>query len=648
MKKAAIARFLPIFLLVILLIFPNSAVFAHLETTIHSGWAATTPTINGSIAAGEWATATVRNFTLEMRSRTDGTLNRTLAGRLYVMNNWTCLFLTVQIFNDDYEDQDFSNNWNGLAVLFDDNHDGVVSAGENGEGVTTFINSPYYSKNDLYYGTYWDADLNVPGKHNDGAIAWSHTNQTYGAIGNWTFEMMIPLVGTDGDAYDFAITTLPKTVGFKVWFQEPAKGVDGVYPDDPTINKNIQETSKGATFGNLIIHPLYTLTIITVSGGTTTPSPGQHQYPYNTSVQITAPLYVPSESGVGGARYVFSNWTVDSNYVPGNPITVIMDSNHTAEAHYIQQYKVTFTHTGLDSTATGTVVTVNAVPKSFTDLPYSFWVNNGSSVTYSYSSIISSTDSSKRFRLDSVTGPSSPITVIGPTNVTGNYVVQYRVTFAQTGLDSNATGTVVTVNSVAKTFTDLPYTLWVDSGTVVTYSYNTIVSSSTSGKRFALTSVTGPSSPITVTSAVNVTGNFKIQYYLTVNTDPTGLSPAPTPSSNWYDAGTIVGETAPSLSYKNSNEYEFKYWDVDGTSKGNGVNPISVTLNAPHTATAHYQIVPPPSVGGHAEFIQVSPPVTETSLITRVLLILISAIALIISLISLIHRDRFSVVRKVQ
>ncbi|MDI6905716.1 MAG: PKD domain-containing protein, partial [Candidatus Bathyarchaeia archaeon] len=86
---------------------------------------------------------------------------------------------------------------------------------------------------------------------------------------------------------------------------------------------------------------------------------------------------------------------------------------------------------------------------------------------------------------------------------------------------------------------------------------------------------------------------WKTQYYLTVQTDPTGLSPAPTPPSGWYDEGTAV-LTAPDTSYLNSDEYSFEYWDVDGTSQGMGVNPITVTMNQPHTATAHYTLVTPP------------------------------------------------------
>jgi hypothetical protein len=51
----------------------------------------------------------------------------------------------------------------------------------------------------------------------------------------------------------------------------------------------------------------------------------------------------------------------------------------------------------------------------------------------------------------------------------------------------------------------------------------------------------------------------------------------------WYDTSTDVTLTAQSVT-----GYNFTNWDVDGTSKGSGVNPIIVNMNAPHTTLAHY------------------------------------------------------------
>ncbi|MGA9387221.1 MAG: PKD domain-containing protein, partial [Candidatus Bathyarchaeia archaeon] len=148
------------------------------------------------------------------------------------------------------------------------------------------------------------------------------------ALGNWTFEMRIPLVGSDGDAYDFNITSLPRTVGFKIWFWEEHWQRDGVYPDDPSVNTNVDEITNASTYGNLIIHPLYTLNIITNAGGTTNPAPGPHQYPFGTVVSVTA----NNNSG-----YILHHWELDTvNMGSANPYSVTMDQNHTLKAVFYQ------------------------------------------------------------------------------------------------------------------------------------------------------------------------------------------------------------------------------------------------------------------------------------------------------------------------
>jgi hypothetical protein len=274
-----------------------------------------------------------------------------------------------------------------------------------------------------------------------------------------------------------------------------------------------------------------------------------------------------------------------------------MNANHTATAHYVLQYLVTFSHSGLTSDATGTVVTVNGNAKTFADLPYSLWVDAGNSVTYSYTSIVSSSVSGKRYSLSSVSGPASPITVSGALTVTGIYCVQYSITFGQTGLDSTATGTVVTVNSDAKTYSQLPYTIWVNAGSSVTYSYNSPVSSSTSGKRFRLNTVTGPTSPITVTSSIMITGNYVIQYSVTFShsgLDSTATGTVVTvngdaktytqlPYAIWVDSGSSLpySYTDPVLSITSGKR--FKLIGVTGPT-----SPISVTTSA--TVTGNYKI----------------------------------------------------------
>ncbi|MEM4701758.1 MAG: immunoglobulin domain-containing protein, partial [Candidatus Bathyarchaeia archaeon] len=71
------------------------------------------------------------------------------------------------------------------------------------------------------------------------------------------------------------------------------------------------------------------------------------------------------------------------------------------------------------------------------------------------------------------------------------------------------------------------------------------------------------------------------QHYLTVRTDPPGI--VAIPGEGWYNSMETVQLTAPTVS-----GYTFQYWDVDGASQGAGVSTITVTMDAPHMATAHY------------------------------------------------------------
>jgi hypothetical protein len=332
MGRGKIAVLIVFCMMVLSLVTMRAPVWADIGSDVVSGWASTPPVINGNITTGEWATATVIDFSLQMRSRSDGSLSRTVNGRFYVENNWTYAFFAVQIFNDDFMNQDLGQHFKGLSILFNDNDNGTLAIGDNGEGVTTWTGSSFYSHNDLYYtGIYWDSDFDA-GKTDDGSLKWSHTNQIQGAIGNWTFEMLIPLVGTDA-GYDFNIASLPFTVGYKIVFQEPSKGLDGVYPDDTTIPKSIDQMTNASTYGDITFYPLYNLTMVAGTGGTTSPSPGVHQYPYNTVVSATA---------TADPGYQFDHWELDTvNVGAANPYSVTMNQNHTLKAVFVITHVVT-------------------------------------------------------------------------------------------------------------------------------------------------------------------------------------------------------------------------------------------------------------------------------------------------------------------
>jgi hypothetical protein len=120
-------------------------------------------------------------------------------------------------------------------------------------------------------------------------------------------------------------------------------------------------------------------------------------------------------------QYVWTSWSDDGTQIHNYTVP---NTNQTITANFTLQYLITFNQTGLDGTATGTVVTIDSSAKTYGNLPFSEWVDNGTSVSYSYREIVSSNITGKLFMLNSVNGPSSPIAVTGPVTVIGNYVIK--------------------------------------------------------------------------------------------------------------------------------------------------------------------------------------------------------------------------------
>jgi hypothetical protein len=77
------------------------------------------------------------------------------------------------------------------------------------------------------------------------------------------------------------------------------------------------------------------------------------------------------------------------------------------------------------------------------------------------------------------------------------------------------------------------------------------------------------------------TAHYIRQYYLSVKTDPPEI--AMISGEGWYNESVCVTLNAPTI-----YGYDFQYWDVDGLSQGEDINTITVHMDAPHNATAHY------------------------------------------------------------
>ena len=150
---------------------------------------------------------------------------------------------------------------------------------------------------------------------------------------------------------------------------------------------------------------------------------------------------------------------------PASPITV--SAAVTVTGTYKIQYQLTFAQSGIGGdTGANTVVTVAGSPKAAGVLPFSDWFDAGSSVTYSYENTVNTSPASgKRYALTTpAPSPASPITVSAAATITGTYKIQYRLTFAQSGI-GNDTGanTIVTVAGSPKAAGVLPFSDWFDA-----------------------------------------------------------------------------------------------------------------------------------------------------------------------------------------
>jgi hypothetical protein len=318
--------------------------------------------------------------------------------------------------------------------------------------------------------------------------------------------------------------------------------------------------------------PKYYLTIISPYG-----TPGGSGW-YNANDTAYATLNTSIVDYGNGTRRVFTHWSGDASgtdYSKSDPI--LMDENKTAVANWKTQYNLTVTS-----------------PHD-TPTPTSGWFDAGTLINESVTSPWPGATGT-RYVCTGWTGTGSvppsgsgttvTFTINVSSTITWTWKTQYYLTVSSTQGTAGGSGWYNANDTAYATVT--PLTVLGSTGTRYVF---TQWSGDASGN-------TSPSNPIIMNGPKTAVANWKTQYYLTVNTDPTGLSLAPTPSSGWYNESTNIQLTAPDPNYKGFVGYFFKYWDVDGSNVSG--NPITVYMDRPHTVTACYQEAPPLPVGGYA------------------------------------------------
>ena len=274
------------------------------------------------------------------------------------------------------------------------------------------------------------------------------------------------------------------------------------------------------------------------------------QYAYDASVQAPG----------GGSYTCVSNCSGWVSGIPGSTGSIIA----TYQPPLVTQILTTGVSSGSGSVlpdcpggcrvAVGSSVSVIATPSS-AYWAFSTWTISGASCSGGASSNPCTI----------TTMPNNPVSV--------SATFTYTVTFQQSGIPSGATWGV-TVGGTRYTSTTSSVTRSGLSGTV-SYSYDASVPALGGG---SYTCVSGCSGSVGGPTTVAAT----YQPQLTVGTNPPGV--ATIPGAGSYAAGTVVTLQAP----LGSGGYVFLHWEVDGMNQGDGIASITVTMNAPHAATAHY------------------------------------------------------------
>jgi ribosomal protein L21E len=374
------------------------------------------------------------------------------------------------------------------------------------------------------------------------------------------------------------------------------------YSVDMTTNRDI--TANYKTQYKLTVHTsglgsnwtnVYDGVAVLGMANDTTPYSDWFDEDYTVNLDIQSPI----TDGLGSTRFNFDHWSGNASG-SDRPKSVTMTGAKNITANYDTQYRITFSQTGLDSSANSLVLTVDGNPVYFDDFIYVVWKDKNSYLNYTYESLVTSSTVNKRFVLVNVACPPSGTKITAPDDVVGNYKAQYKLTFKQTGLDGTALGTVVTVDGVAKDYGDLTpagfTTDWYDNGDIINYTYTDPVPSSTDGKRFALNKVTADGtpfiSPLTITQPLIITGDYKTQFRLTMATNfgDKGATTNPSVGEHWYNAGkkVYISASPPTLLLP-GEWYSWDGWTGDGASSyTGGDNSHKIIMNSPVDETASW------------------------------------------------------------
>ncbi len=376
---------------------------------------------------------------------------------------------------------------------------------------------------------------------------------------------------------------------------------------------------------------VYALTITSTPGGSTNPAPGTYYYTYGDKVTVTA---APAQ------YYSWGGWTGKGQYSysgSDQTFSVYMWSNITEAATFNPIYAtITFTQTGMSSSASGTVLTVDGNSYTYSQLPISFTWQEGTTHSFSWISPVSG-GSGAQYVWESTNGLSSSqsgsFTVTGSGSITATYQLQYYLsvgvasgsgsvsgsgwynagstatasespaggwhfidwtngntgsTYSFTMNGPNSIGANFGINSYSVTFQSspvsgapvstnygsgtTPYSVSVNYGSTITYTFG---SSFSGGSGVQYVNPNPSSGSQTIYGSTTITASYTTQLYVNayVNSGSGSVS-----GGGWYNEGTLVTVTASP-----SADWYFSSWT--GVSGG---NPYQFNIYSPTSIGANF------------------------------------------------------------
>lgn len=305
----------------------------------------------------------------------------------------------------------------------------------------------------------------------------------------------------------------------------------------------------------------YQLTIISPQGTVN----GNNTW-YDVGTTATATLTSGTVAGSSGTQYVFLGWTgsASGSALTSNAIT--MNGPKTATASWTTQYFLTTT------TVHGTVTG-------------SGWYNTGTSATATLDALTSPGTAGVQYAFTNwgtdATGvalTSNAITMNAPKTASTLWQTQYNLTFKQTGVGSDYTSNLITVNG--NSYNANGYSTWANANAGYTFSYTPLAVVSDTTTQYLLSGVVGNTTvtSITVAAPTMVTATYSTQYYLTIISQ----YDSPSPTSRWFDNNTSITAFVSSP----ASGYTCSGWLGTGSVPSSGSSSATTfMITAPSTIT---------------------------------------------------------------